>query len=1055
MDKRTVRFEVSSREVLDRLAAAPLPLGLREAASETRFLRIVYYDTQSKDLEQRNATVRLQIEEGRQTLAVEVRDNIGKTSDFSWRRASSDVGARPTEEVLDGDSEAAQLLRALIDPARLHPAFELEITRRIRNAKADQQNNVVFAYDAITVRRGDSNGELFELEVTLPELRDPRFEGLVQAIESEAGIRLTLAETIARARDLLNDLEIDQLQAAVRGAREVAVIPYHHGRVALVAQDRRLRIPSGPGSGHDACRRVLSSVFGRSYGRLRHLGTSAGSESRPALEVWVAEDVARVSAGLVWERVEDLLAMAGAPPLREARTLAALHALARSDLAARAAVRSTRGLVSEEDEDAEPATLFELTLSRTNGKHPAIQDEARELAPELLLNPEMSRLLFDERILSIVEDPATPLLERVRFLSMFWSRLDDFFMTRIAEFKDQVAEGATEKTLDGLTPVEQLELARLRAGQIAARAYDDLTEQLMPELAHNGIHVLRWKELVESDREYLIQTYASRIEAAITPVIADPTHPFPRIRNLRPAIAALVRLPESTQTHFVAVQFPGELPRFLPLAEGIRFVPLEELILALLPRLYRGLEVVQAHTFRVTRAGNIEFEQEGSVEVIATVANELAKRPFGEVVRLEVESTMPLSMRDRILHELQFERPDSITRLGHADVFPVRWLVDLVALKEIVAVKRPDLHFPPLEHAVPLDPDRSIFDQLREREHLVRFPHDSFDATVERLIVDAAADPDVSAIKITLYRTDAHSRIVKALAAARAAGKDAFALVELKASFDEARNIEWARSLESSGVHVVYSPVNFKVHAKTALVLRREGGILRRYAYIGTGNLNASTARGYTDVGILTADQELTEEVNTVFNVLTGYSAGADFRHLLVSPFNMRERMVEMLDREIEHQKAGRGGYVRIQMNGLADRRMIHALYRAAAAGVRIEMAVREICCLRPGIPGVSESVSVVSLLGRFLQHSRIFRFENAGNPEYYIGSADWRPRNLSKRVEVVTPVRDPQHRRLLDQELDNVLKNPDAWTLQPDGSYSRNNEVVGPMRMEPVAANG
>jgi polyphosphate kinase len=404
---------------------------------------------------------------------------------------------------------------------------------------------------------------------------------------------------------------------------------------------------------------------------------------------------------------------------------------------------------------------------------------------------------------------------------------------------------------------------------------------------------------------------------------------------------------------------------------------------------------------------------------------------------------MAQPLRDRLLRELQFELPDVETALTEEDVHAVAGPVDLAALRELAALERPELHYDALEHTTPLDEQRSIFEQIRERDVFVRFPQHDFGETVERLLEEAAEDPDVVSMKITLYRTNPASRLVQALAKARAAGKDAFALIELKASFDERRNTEWARSLQAAGIHVVFSPSKIKVHAKVALIVRREEDELRRYVYIGTGNLNAATARAYTDVGILTCDPELAEETNAVFNLLTGYSASRDFKHLFVSPFTMRPRFLALLEREVEHARAGRGGHVRIQMNGLADRRMIGALYRASQAGVKIDMAVREICCLRPGVPQLSENIRVVSLLGRFLQHSRIFCFNNAGEPEYFIGSADWRPRNLSKRVEVVTPVRDANHCAELDRLLEYVLRHPDAWELRADGSYVRDAEVI------------
>ena len=1057
--ERVLRFEVPSREVLDDMVRAPLPFSLEEQASDARFFRVVFFDTVTGDLENKGATVRLNIDDrGRQILSVDVRERLTESGGVMRRHSEAEVTATDPAVLFSGMGEPAQIVRALIDPRRLTAALELEIIRKLRSARFEQTGaELTFAYDAITIRKGEETGELFELEVSLPDDEPSGLEGLVQQLERTHHARLTLVETVGRARELLRRMEIERLQETVKAAREVAVIPYARGRVALCRQATHLRVPSGRGSGHDAVRRVLSEHFGRPYGRIRYLGTNPGNESHPSVEVWLAEDVANMKHQCVWTRLEDVLNMVGTPTLRDARTLAALNALARSNVVGRAALRGRIGQLESEEDDSDSATLFELTVSHQSAQGVEIDDVApKDISPRLLFNPDISRLLFDERILVMVEEPALPLLERVRFLSMFWSRLDDFFMTRIADFKEQVAEGETEQSPDGLTPIEQLEVNRLRARHVAVRAYADLIEQLLPQLAEEGIQVLDWQELSNEDRRYLRDTYTQRVETVITPVIADPTHPFPHIRNLRPAIAAIVKLPESTREHFVAIQLPGELPRFVPLPGDKRFVPLEEVILAVLPNLYRGLEVVRAHTFRVTRSGNLDIAEEPAGGILPAVEAEVARRPFGGPVRLEVESTMPAPMRDRILRELQFEIPESVTALSEADIFPVERFVDLVALKQIAALPIPELHFREIGHHVPFDQEPSIFEQLRQGDRLVCFPDDSFDQSVERLITEAADDPDVVSIKITLYRTDKDSRIVQALARARNGGKDAFALVELKASFDERRNVEWARSLESAGVHVVYSPANFKVHAKTALVVRHENGEPQRYAYIGTGNLNAATARGYTDIGLFTTDPELTEEVNGVFNVLTGYSAGAQFKHLLVSPFTMRSRFLELINREIEHAKAGRQALLRVQMNGLADRRMISALYRASKAGVRVELAVREICCLRPELPGVSDNITVVSKLGRFLQHSRIFRFENNGEPEYFIGSADWRPRNLSKRVEVVTPIRDPRHRAVLDELLDSYLNDPDVWRLRPDGAYVRNGQLVGnaAMAAEATAAD-
>ncbi|HEX6135593.1 MAG TPA: polyphosphate kinase 1 [Longimicrobiales bacterium] len=1040
--ERVLRFDVPGHETLARIASEPLPFGLRELSSDLDFFRVVYFDTNTGDLHRRGAAVRLSIRpDETQTLSVDV-GIVDDTTSVTRRHAEAQVPALPPAELFAGSSEPAQMIRALVDPSHLRSTIEIETIRRLRRAvlPGAESDTIDFAFDAVTVRRGELSGELDELEITIRGEAPTIREGFVEAVESAYGIRLVLADTVARARALLDHMMLERLEQDVRAAREVAVVAYSDGRIALCHDRDVLCVPTGHGSGQDACRRVLRNVFGRSHGRIRLLGTAPGTHTQPALEVWLAEDVSREESRCTWLPVDMVLEHVGAPQLRNARTLAALHAVARSELPVRSGPMSMNGTGPAE---SAAFPIFERAVSAA--RMPALLEtiRARDVPPELLLNPELSRLSFDERILVIAEEGRTPLLERLRFLSMFGTRLDDFFMTRIAEFKKQVATGDTDLSLDGLTPAAQLDLTRIRTRRMFTRAYALLKDALLPDLETNGIRLRRWNELSDEDRDFLRRTYEPQAEAVLTPVIADPTHPFPHMRNLRPAIAAIVRLPESSDAHFVAIELPSGLPRFVPLTTTREFIPIEELILAWLPTLYPGLHVVQANTFRVTRSAVVEYDEEPAGGVLPAVEEQVSRRPFGEVVRLEVESTMPTALRERLLRELQFEMPEVMTGLSTEDVYPVEGLVDLAALRELAALDTPELRFQPIEQSTPLDPDRPVFDQLRDGDVMVRFPFDSFGETVERFLDEAADDPDVVAIKITLYRTDAKSRLVQALGRARSVGKDAFALVELKASFDERRNIEWARSLQTAGIHVVFSPASIKVHAKIALVVRREDEGVRRYVYIGTGNLNAATARGYTDVGILTADPDLAEEVSDVFNLLTGYSGASDFQHLLVSPFTMRDRFIALIDREIEHARAGRGGRIRIQMNGLADRRMIAALYGAAHEGVKIEMMVREICCLRPGVEGVSENIRVVSRLGRFLQHSRIYCFHNAGEPEYFIGSADWRPRNLSKRVEVITPVRAPEHMESLDRMLDEILNDPESWELHPDGSYRRADEVI------------
>ncbi|HEV2149959.1 MAG TPA: polyphosphate kinase 1, partial [Longimicrobiaceae bacterium] len=670
-------------------------------------------------------------------------------------------------------------------------------------------------------------------------------------------------------------------------------------------------------------------------------------------------------------------------------------------------------------------------------------DPGDELPPGSLLNMELSTLAFNRRVLVLAEDPRTPLFERVRFVSIFGANLDEFFRVRVAGFKQQAAAGSRKRTMDGATAAEQLDAMRARARDLARRAYDLLRDVLLPELAEHGIQVVRADALAAEDRNFLRGYYRDEVHPRLVPLAAGPGHPFPHIRNLRPALAVLVRDPQDRENHFSVVPLPGDLPRLVALPGGGRFLPLEEVVRIHLRELYPGAEVLHACLFRVTRSAELRVPRDEAVEdLLQAVEEELAKRPFRPVVRLEVEEGTAPDIRRRLVRELRDESRDSPVTLEDADVHAVDGLMDLRALREISGLPRPELGYPPFRGSDPLRAAASVAGALREREVLVHFPYHNFEGTVERFLLEAAEDPEVLSIRLALYRTNRSSRIVEALRRASEKGKEVVALVELTARFDEQRNVEWAHYLRASGIRVVYGVPGQKIHAKVALVVRREDGETRRYVYIGTGNLNASTAAAYTDLGLLTADPVLAADAAHLFSLLTGEEEDAGFRELLVAPFNMRERFLELIAREAEHARYGRGGHIRVKINGLADREVIAALYRASRAGVRIDLIVRGICSLRPGVPGYSENIRVISILGRFLEHARIFRFANAGRPEYFIGSADWRTRNLSTRVEVVTPISDPEHRAALDSILEDQLADPDAWELGSDGSYYRRPET-------------
>lgn len=1040
---RVFRFEVPDRAALERLLALPLP-GMAQARTRLTAFREIFYDTPGGELRARSATARLRVySDGRARFIVQLfQPGPDATGERRHERAFVENG--DPAAVFAGASEPARLLRALVDPAQLQVAFEIQTLRRKRGGRLSQDAASRFTLncDVHTVGYGSLSGELYGAELRIAEALTTAAGAreLLRAMRSVRGVRPALTDTAGLARGLLEALEVDAAAHALRSAREVAVVPHRAGEVGVIrSESGGIVLPTGPGHGPEACRRLLRGLLGHGQGRIRLLGTSAGYTLRPALDVWIAEalpDPGPSGNGLIWVPLEHLIEMAGSPALRDARTLGALDVLTRAGVAGAATTPTPAQGQSARVEPIE-VLLRRLELPEPAGPRP------RDLPHELFFNAELSRLAFDERILMIVADAATPLLERVRFLSMFAARHDDFFATRVARFKRAFAEGDDHHTPDGLTPAEQLDVIAIRARSAMQKARELLRQRLIPDLETNGVTLVRWSELSRLECEHLRAAFGARLEALLTPIVADPAHPFPHLRNLRPALAAVMRLPGEHVEHLVAIEFPGDLPRFLPLADEGRFVCMEDMIEAELPRLYPGLELVHAHTFRVTRSAEIALDMDPP-DVLRAVEHEVRRRQFGEVVRLEVEEAMPASMRARLLWELQYETEDAHATLSERDVYQTDRIVDLAALEELTRVDRSELKWKPIERRAPFHPaEGSIFDIIRDGDRLVHFPMHRFEDSVDRLFAEAAEDDAVISIKTALYRTARDSGIVRALRRARDRGKEAVVLLELKASFDELRNIEWARELENAGIRVVFSSIRYKVHAKIALIVRREGDELRRYAYIGTGNLNAHTAASYVDLGLLTAQPALTAEVAGVFNLLTGYAVETDFPNLLVAPFNMRRRFLELIAREAEHARQGRAAGIRVQLNGLADRRIIAALYDASQAGVPMRLSVREICALRPGLRRVSENIEVRSLLGRFLQHARIFHFVNGGEDEYYIGSADWRPRNLGERIEVITPITVPEHRQKLDRILEETFQHPDAWRLTGDGRFHRADAVI------------
>ncbi|GGT18628.1 RNA degradosome polyphosphate kinase [Nonomuraea spiralis] len=652
------------------------------------------------------------------------------------------------------------------------------------------------------------------------------------------------------------------------------------------------------------------------------------------------------------------------------------------------------------------------------------------LPQERFLNREESWLQFNERVLELAEDPSIPLLERVRFLAIFASNLDEFFRVRVAGLKRRMATGLLLRTKSGLKPREELARIATIADSLAKRHAAAFHDRLCPQLATEGIEIVRWDDLGREERTELRKLFRERIRPVLTPLAVDPAHPFPYISGLSLNLAVLVRNPITDHTVFARVKVPSQLPRFVPASKD-RFVPLEDVIAAHLGQLFKGMEILQHHVFRVTRNEDLDVDEDVTENLMQALEKELLKRRFGPPVRLEVEDTITPDVLAPLIEELELA-PHEIYRLPGP--------LDLTGLHAIADLDRGELSYRPFVPAEVINSEDDIFATLRERDVLLHHPYDSFATSVQRFIEVAAADPRVLAIKQTLYRTSGESPIVDALIDAAEAGKQVVVVVEIKARFDEHANISWARKLERAGCHVVYGVVGLKTHCKLALVVRQEpSGELRRYCHIGTGNYNPKTARQYEDFGLLTADPLVGEDVTDLFIHLTGYSNHSAYRRLLVAPHSMRSGLLARIDREIAHQQAGRPARIRIKTNSLVDEPIIDALYRASRAGVPVDLWVRGICILRPGIPDLSENIRVRSVLGRFLEHSRVYEFGLGRRPEVWIGSADLMRRNLDRRVEALVKVTSQQHRAYLIELMDLAMADTtNAWWLNSDGTWIR-----------------
>ena len=656
---------------------------------------------------------------------------------------------------------------------------------------------------------------------------------------------------------------------------------------------------------------------------------------------------------------------------------------------------------------------------------------------ETLVDRELSWLAFNERVLELAEDETIPLLERARFLSIFSSNLDDFFMIRVATLKRKLESGVTKVNTAGYSPTQLMTELSKKTQELIDRQSKCFHESVYPALTREKINLVKWEDLTSDERAVVDVTFQSKIFPVLTPLAVDPSHPFPYISGLSLNLAVVVKNPESETELFARIKVPSNLPRFIETAkdEERRFIPLEQVITAHIGDLFPGMEILYFYTFRVTRNADLELEEEESEDLLATMEQELLRRKFGPPVRLEVDRDIDQELLQTLMDELQVKEEDILR-------YPEP--LDLTGLNQIADIDRPDLKYPAFRSQVAwdlrdVDPDsrEEFFDAIRRREIMLHHPYESFTSSVVRFLESAAQDPKVLAIKQTLYRTSGDSPIVEALIEAAESGKQVLAVIEIRARFDEQANVRWARKLEDAGVHVVYGLVGHKTHAKLSLVVREEASGIRRYVHIGTGNYNPKTARLYEDFGILSADPVVGEDVNKLFNQLSGFAPQTSFERLLVAPRTLRSGLLAKIQNEIDNKMAGKPAGIRMKLNSIMDEEFIELLYQASNAGVKIELIVRGICALRPGVPGLSENITVRSILGRFLEHSRIFYFTNGGAEEVWIGSADLMHRNLDRRVESMVRIEQTDHKRMLFRALDSYLAPTTVrWEMASNGDW-------------------
>jgi len=1026
------RFDVVTAEQLAALARQPL-VSVAVSDGVPVLYRDLFIDTSDDHLQRRGITCRLRVgSDDRRVLTA----FVGTLNDPTPpQRYEAPADSADPRTALAADSEPSRRLAAVVDLRLLETKLELQIERTERTADRNWlgRPRMTLFYDRVHVRSGMVTRAFHQLTVRTTRDQSPLFERVCGELEETAGLRPIAAGTRERAQLLLKWLEREERGRPGLSDAGVVLILTRGRDLALFPRETLLALPFERGYGVGCARTLLDRYTRGKASDARFVGKVSAIGPHPTVEVWTAElplgsELPRELGQPIWTSPSAALGRA-----------VALHpdALAALTVATRAGLLADPSR-AESGRSSVPAVRRSMQVGIVDAADSAGGDDTFAGEPHAL-NSETSILAFSARVLALAEDLRTPLAERLRFLAIVANGLDEFFMVRVAGIKRSALEQAEERLPDGLTPRQQLDLISLHARSLVARQYRCYDACAAEARAHGG-SIVTWNELDPGQREDLRQTMRDDLLASLTPLAMtlSPGHPFPRVRHLSLSLAVVVVDQPGSTPHFAQVELPDDAPRLFAVPGSSAVMTAEELIRANIDMLYPSSVVEQAYAFRVTRGTDLEIDEDQAPSLLKAVEEASKHRYEQPVVRVEVERAMPAVLRDVVMRELRREQGGA--GLDTEDVYEVDGILDLRCLRDL-RLRDPGSHsYAPFRSVDPLPRDRNIWSVIDDGDRLCHHPFDDFDATVGRFFTEAAADPAVTAIKMTVYRSDEKSTIVSALIDAAARGKDVVVFVELKARFEEERNVSWAKRLEAAGGRVVHGLVGVKTHAKAALVVRRDGTHLRRYAHVGTGNYNAETAQRYTDLSLFTASEPVTSDVQDLFNELTGRSRTPVrlTRGSLISPNQLLPELVARIEREAAHARAGRVGVIRMKLNGLSDPDVVNALVRAAQDGVLVQLIVRGVCTLRPGVAGLTENVTIVSVLGRFLEHSRIFYFGNSAAPEYFVGSADARPRNLRRRVELLVPVANVVCRARLDTLFEMYLADPEGWDLTPGGEYVR-----------------